>query len=120
MLNICDELETAAETQQRQHCSVSDKGLDQRMPWTGAVEEIRSIIARFPQRELEIRRRCTRDACFRSVCKDYEEAAKALRYWQQAGRDGERMVEEYMNFLGELEEEILDRLDRQVSNVRRS
>ena len=43
--------------------------------WNGAVEEIGSIIARFPQRELEIRRRCGQDPRFASVCKDYEEAA---------------------------------------------
>jgi hypothetical protein len=85
------------------------------------MEEIRSIVTRFPQRELDIRRRCVRDAHFRSICSDYEEATRALRHWQQvlkeANREGdrnakERKVEEYVNLLGELEDEILAHLSR--------
>ncbi len=80
------------------------------------MEEIRSIVARFPQRELDIRRRCSRDARFRSVCMDYEEAAAALRHWQKAAGDGDRKIGEYTQFLGELEAEILAQLDRPPSN----
>ncbi|MET4389048.1 arylsulfatase A-like enzyme [Bradyrhizobium sp. F1.4.3] len=80
------------------------------------MEEIRSIVARFPQRELDIRRRVVRDAHFRSICSDYEEAARALRHWQQAieegDREGGRKAEEYVGLLGELEGEILAHLDR--------
>jgi hypothetical protein len=85
------------------------------------MEEIRSIVSRFPQRELDIRRRCVRDAHFRSICSDYEEATRALRHWQQVLEDGnreggrkakERKVEEYVNLLGELEDEILTHLNR--------
>jgi hypothetical protein len=80
------------------------------------MEEIRSIVDRFPQRELDIRRRCSHDAHFRSVCTDYEEAAMALRYWQKAAGESDRKVEEYTQFLGELETEILAQLDRPPSN----
>jgi hypothetical protein len=82
------------------------------------VENIRSIIARFPVRELDIRRRCARDARFRSVCTDYEEAAAALRYWKKVATEGDRKAEEYSNFLTELESEILDRLDHPASTAR--
>lgn len=84
------------------------------------MEDIRSIVARFPQRELDIRRRWSHDAHFRSVCKDYEEAAAALRYWQKAARESDRKVEEYTQFLGELEVEILAQLDRPAQSARSS
>jgi hypothetical protein len=75
------------------------------------MEGFRSIVARFPQRELEIRRRFVRDPHFRSICTDYEEATRALRHWQQAikqgDREGGRKAEEYKNLLIELEKEIL-------------
>jgi hypothetical protein len=80
------------------------------------VEPIRSIVARFPQRELEIRRLCTRSDDFRSVCADYEEAMKALCHWQKAGGPGEQKVEEYTNFLTELEAEIVAQLNRRGSS----
>ncbi len=75
------------------------------------MEDIRSILARFPMRELEIRRLCARDVRFRSVCRDYEEAAAALRYWRNVSSDYAARIEEYESFLGELEAEILGRLE---------
>jgi hypothetical protein len=77
-----------------------------------AVEQIRSIVARFPQRELEIRRSCLRDAHFRGICSDYEEATGAFRRWKKIAGDRDRRVEEYAIFLCELEEEILAYLSR--------
>jgi tRNA U55 pseudouridine synthase TruB len=88
------------------------------------MEDVRSILARFPERELDIRRRCGRDAYFRSICTDYEEASRAHNYWQNIAQEGDRKkeadrnVEEYANFLGELEMEILAHLNRSVSNAR--
>ena len=76
-----------------------------------AMVDIRSIVARFPQRELDIRRRYIRDAEFRSICEDYEEATDALHHWQEVTNEGDPRVEEYANFLGELEAEILTKLD---------
>lgn len=90
------------------------------MPGKGVMETIRSIVARVPQRELDLRRRCASDARFRSICSDYEEAAAALRYWQSLGSAGKRMAAEYADFLAELESEILDQLDRSVTNTWRS
>jgi len=82
-----------------------------------AMEEIRSIVARFPQRELDIRRRCARDPRFRSICADYEEATTAYRYWQRVAEDGDRRAADYATFLGELEAEILAQLDRSKSRA---
>lgn len=78
------------------------------------MEDIRAIVNRFPQRELQLRRRCRRDAAFRAICADYEEATAALRRWQGAGEAGEPKVAEYATFLGELEAEILAGLDQSV------
>jgi hypothetical protein len=88
--------------------------------------EIRSIVVRFPQREFDIRRRCARDAHFESICLDYEEAASALRYWQEVAQSGDRKkeadrnVEEYANFLTELEAEILAHLNRAIPNAQQA
>jgi hypothetical protein len=106
------------------------KGISEQSNSAGArkMEEIGSIVVRFPQREFDIRRRCARDTHFSSICQDYEEAVRALRYWQNAAQAGERKREadrkaqEYASFLGELEAEILANLNpnRASSNVRQS
>jgi hypothetical protein len=76
------------------------------------MEEVRSVVARFPQRELEVRRRSSRDAHFRSICSDYEEATRALRYWELAMKEGQggqtvQRFKEYVSLVAELEDEIL-------------
>jgi len=53
------------------------------------MEDIRAIISRLPESELPIRRRCARDAKFRAICADYEEASKALHYWKQQAAGGD-------------------------------
>lgn len=87
--------------------------------------EKRSILERLPQRELEIRRLCTADSDFNSLCADYEEASEALRYWQtlieKGGRKPDvRVIAEYQELIGELEAEILAWLDRALPNRCRS
>lgn len=84
------------------------------------MKDIRAIIARFPEREFQIRRCVASDAQFRSVCADYEEAAAALRRWQEAGDGKEGMTEEYSRFLAELEREILAKLDRVLPQTKHS
>jgi hypothetical protein len=80
------------------------------------MEEFRSILARFPQREFDIRRRLARDPSFKSICSDYEDATKALRHWQRATKAGDPegggKVEDYNNLVIELEQEVLEHLDR--------
>jgi hypothetical protein len=81
------------------------------------MEMIRSIVARYPQHEFRICRRCAQDPHFQSICADYEEAATALRKWQKAAGDSDRMVAEYASFVGELEAEILEQLNRSMSSA---
>lgn len=69
-----------------------------------------SFLARWPQRELEIRRKCSQDAIFRSILADYEEARAALDHWRGA-EAADRRVEEYEELMEELEAELLARLD---------
>lgn len=75
------------------------------------MEEVRSIVARFPLRELEIRRCFTRDAQFRAVCADHEEAVRALHHWRHAAEkgdpDGARKLADYEQLVTELEQEAL-------------
>ena len=81
-----------------------------------SMEEIRSVIDRFPERELNIRRCFARDASFRTLCSDYREASWALNHWHQAERQGdpqgERIAQDYKDLVVELEQEILRHLER--------
>ncbi|NUB12523.1 hypothetical protein GAY28_07250 [Azospirillum brasilense] len=76
------------------------------------MEQFRSIIERLPQRELDIRRRYGRDAQFRTVCADHEEATAAFRHWRSLAEQAGRKAEEYTGILQELEAEVLNRLGR--------
>jgi hypothetical protein len=84
------------------------------------MEDIGLIVTRYPRRELEIRGRCVRDANFRSICADYEEAATALHHWQKRAKEGakkgDQRVEEYTSFLSELEAEILEHLSQNCNS----
>ncbi|MGA9572936.1 MAG: hypothetical protein WBS20_03200 [Lysobacterales bacterium] len=70
-----------------------------------------SILARLPQHEFNIRKHCADDKYFRLICGDYEEAANAQRFWQNAGEFGEKRSREYAKIMDELETEILGLLD---------
>jgi len=78
------------------------------------MEELRAIVTRLPDRELEIRRLTTRDPQFRAICHDYQEAAAALDRWRQAAGAGlqpdDLQVRDYERLLTELEAEILAEL----------
>lgn len=66
--------------------------------------------ARFPARELEIRRQCARDPEFRRVCEDYEVAVKALRHWECSEGHADREAE-YRQLVDEIANEIAACLD---------
>ena len=72
---------------------------------------IAAAVARFPLRELEIRRQCARDPKFVEICEDYDEALQALRRWEAAGPAGATQVKDYRRIRDELEAEILTTLD---------
>lgn len=70
-----------------------------------------SILARFPKREADIRERCEFDYHFRSICSDYETAARATHHWQNAEEHGGKTIQELKEFMDELELEILGLLE---------
>jgi hypothetical protein len=67
-------------------------------------------VARLPEYELDIRRRCVRDDDFKAVCADYEEAVAALRRLRAFCGAKDPKAEEYDSLLGELEVEIVAKL----------
>lgn len=81
------------------------------------MENIGLLIARFPERELEIRRCYDRGVHFRAICADYEDASTALAYWKKFAKEDDRKLAEYASLLSELEVEILAQLDRHPTLV---
>ncbi|WP_407165816.1 hypothetical protein [Bradyrhizobium sp. ORS 111] len=79
------------------------------------MENLRSIVARFPRRELDIRRRFIRDEQFRGICADYEETMRALRHWQPAASEGDpegsRNAADREQVVAELKQEALAHLN---------
>ena len=73
------------------------------------MARIGDLAARFPLRDLEVRRHYDHDAEFRQICDDYDEALTALRRWQEAKDDVK--TDEYRKLSAELEAEILAILD---------
>lgn len=75
------------------------------------MPKLAHLLARFPDRELAIHRLLARDARFRELCEDFEDASKALQHWEAAGSTGEAKAEDYRALLAELEGEIRACLD---------
>jgi hypothetical protein len=69
-----------------------------------------ALIARFPTRELEIRRLCAQDEEFRCASDDYEVAVKALEHWEHVEPNAAR-ASEYRQLTEELAVEIAELLD---------
>jgi hypothetical protein len=84
----------------------------------GAVREVDrapSFIARWADREIEIRLLCARDPTFLSILEDYDEAVGALAHWEQAAGPGDQRTTDYREIAEELERELLARLGPQRS-----
>jgi uncharacterized protein YdcH (DUF465 family) len=77
---------------------------------------IEALARRFPQHASSIRRLHARDSCFRSICDDYDEAQRALKYWEAAGQAAPGRAEEYREIVKELEAEVLAILQAFESN----
>ena len=74
------------------------------------MREIESLVSRFPRHELAIRRLYAADATFRTICGDYDEALRALRYWQGDGASSNGRIEQYRELLDDIESEILNKI----------
>jgi hypothetical protein len=75
------------------------------------------IIKRFPEHELAIERLVRKNEDFRSMCEDYAVGVAALRRWERAS-DSKRVVRiaELRESLAELEEEVLEALEREIAS----
>ena len=67
-----------------------------------------AIVDRFPEHELTIHRLLGRDASFRSICSDYEEALRAHRDLAVDPGRGQARRADYEEFLSDLEREIAE------------
>jgi len=74
------------------------------------VREIETLVSRFPRHELAMHRLYVADPTFRTICGDYDEALRALRYWQADGSDSGCRIEQYRELLDDLESEILNKI----------
>jgi len=81
------------------------------------MPSLSGLLERFSSRELEIHRLCARDAEFRGVCEDYEVAFKALEHWERVEGESVRAVE-YRDLVGEIADEITERLDAASASSR--
>jgi len=71
------------------------------------VAKLVALIGNLPQHELAIRRLCGLEPDFMATCEDYEEAAAALRRWEEAGPGHAARADEYRVILCDIEAEIL-------------
>jgi len=71
------------------------------------VREIETLVRRFPEHELAVRRLYARDPTFRTICGDYDEALRGLRQWQSADTPANDRIEQYRELLNDLESEAL-------------
>jgi len=78
---------------------------------------IPTVISRFSEHELAIHRLCGQDSSFLETCEDYEEAATALRHWEEAGPAYVARAEEYRHILGELEADLQQELSTHLLRV---
>lgn len=76
-----------------------------------AVDNAVSVVALWPDREFEIRRRCAKDGEFLTIVADHGEAVAAFARWRQAAGPDDPRTREYAGIVDELEREILARLD---------
>ncbi len=74
------------------------------------MREIEALVSRFPRYELAMRRLYAADPTFRAICGDYDEALRALRYWQADGAHSGCRIEQYRELLDDLEREILNNI----------
>ena len=79
----------------------------------GAVDTtLRTVLARFPNREEEILGLMQASVTFRELCLDYGQAVESLDRVAADGEASDRDRSAYVELIGELEQEILETLTR--------
>jgi hypothetical protein len=72
-----------------------------------------SVLKRFPKHKDNAKRLFKESESFQTMCEDYLKCVKALDHWNQSGMDiAPLRREEYSVLMQELEEEILEELNR--------
>jgi hypothetical protein len=82
-----------------------------RNTWVEPMRKHPVLTSRFPEHEFAIRRLCSRNPEFITVCDDYEDASTALQHWVEAGVEYAERADEYRQLLHELEAEVLSNLE---------
>ena len=72
------------------------------------MPRMHAIVDRFPEHELTIHRLGGRDAAFRSICADYDEALRAYRNLAVDPGRGQARLADYQEFLSDIEREIAE------------
>jgi hypothetical protein len=71
------------------------------------------VFERFPDRKDTAKALFRKSDSFQSLCEDYRQCAKALQYWSHSSADCALVRRrEYAVLLQELEQELLQRLDK--------
>jgi hypothetical protein len=80
-----------------------------------------SVMERFPENREALKRLFESNQSFQSLCEEYEECLIALRYWRESILpEAADFRNEFSTLLSELEDEILEHLNKQVSAWRNS
>jgi hypothetical protein len=73
------------------------------------------IVERFPEKKEAVERLFECNESFQSMCEEYEACLAALRYWRESSLpEAPDFRNEFSSLLGELEEEILENLNREI------
>jgi len=70
------------------------------------VNRFDNLYERFEGRAEAIHRLMKTNPSFRELCEDYEEAAKALKFWSSPAHGSGRRADDYRTLVSELEAEI--------------
>ena len=77
-----------------------------------------TVFEQFPERGEAIRSLIVQNEKFKTICEDYLTCLEAFRYWERSeGRDAKNRRKEYGALLKELEDEILQNLDKKRVNI---
>lgn len=80
------------------------------------MSDLAPVLRRFAEHEFEVRRRYASDSGFRAICEDYAAAASALAHWE----NDHSKAEDYRQLIRDLEDEILEYLQRPIGATKRT
>ncbi len=73
------------------------------------------VMERFPEKRIVLKRLFESSQSFQSLCDEYEACLTALRYWRDSSLpEAPDFRNEFSSLLGELEEEILSHLEKEI------